>query len=286
MKNKICATIVSFNGCKEIMNTVKAIESQVNAIVIIDNNSDAATINVLERLSSANIFVIYNKSNLGIARALNQGVEYAKINNFDWILTLDQDSICDNNLIAEFEDSIDLYSANSTDSKVKVFTPRICYDNNIDIPKRNKHEECLASITSGNLINLNVFDKIGNYNEMLFIDSVDFDFCLRLNNDGFKMIRNNDTVIYHSLGLAKKYWFITIHVHSSIRRYYISRNHIFIMKKYFFSNMTFCLKKQIWFTILILQIIFFESNKIKNIKSIYSGLKDGINNNFSNNCII
>ncbi len=281
MINDICAIIVSFNGKETIIQTIEALQNQVNKVLIIDNNSGKNTIEVLKRIKSEKIHIIYNRNNFGVAKALNQGIAYAKENNYNWILTLDQDSICDENLIIEFRKSIDLYSANDMYSKIKVFAPRIFYNKKKYITKK-KHQLRLTSITSGNLINVGLFDFIGQYNEVLFIDSVDFDFCLRIANSGFKIIQNNDAVIYHSLGQIKKIWFITIHVHSSIRRYYIARNHIYILKNYFKSNSIFCLKKNIWFLMLVLQIIFLESDKILNIKYIVLGLKDGMQNNFSN----
>ena len=69
----------------------------------------------------------------------------------------------------------------------------------------------------------------------LFIDEVDHDFCYRLVNAGFKIGISKDVVISHKIGetkvkklLGKK---IFIRNHSAFRKYYISRNIIYLSKK-------------------------------------------------------
>ena len=63
-------------------------------IIIVDNNSE--NINDIEYIINKypNIKIIKNSKNLGIAKALNQAMEYGYMNSYDWMLTLDQDSVC------------------------------------------------------------------------------------------------------------------------------------------------------------------------------------------------
>ena len=53
----------------------------------------------------------------------------------------------------------------------------------------NTYEYVDADITSGNLVKAEVFDKVGFFDDSLFIDLVDTDFCMRLNEKNIKMIR-------------------------------------------------------------------------------------------------
>ena len=99
-ESNICAIIVTFNIGKGLFKCFESIKHQVDEVVIVDNNSNAETIQVLnefEKLSDVNI--IYNKENRGIAAALNQGVKYAIENNYDWVITLDHDSEATENMI-------------------------------------------------------------------------------------------------------------------------------------------------------------------------------------------
>lgn len=53
----------------------------------------------------------------------------------------------------------------------------------------NSYEYVDADITSGNLLRKEVFEKVGFFDDSLFIDLVDTDFCMRLNEKGIKMIK-------------------------------------------------------------------------------------------------
>ena len=42
---------------------------------------------------------VFNSENLGIAKALNQGIEIAIKEKFEWVITMDNDSIATENMI-------------------------------------------------------------------------------------------------------------------------------------------------------------------------------------------
>jgi len=235
-------------------------------------------------LENNKIKTIYNEKNYGIARALNKGVKFAKKNNFKWILTMDQDSVAEDKMVDKLLECAKLYANNS---RAVSFSPNILYvregyDNR---KKKSKlYQERLTVITSGNLIKIDVFNEFIKYEEKLFIDSVDFDFCLKLRINGYKIIRCYNASLTHALGEVR---FIKIfdikmhyHVHSYIRKYYIMRNNIYILKKYFLRYPVFCIKKQLFIFIFIIQSIILEENKLLNVKYLIKGLIDGIHNKY------
>ncbi len=276
----ICAIIVTYNGVQFISNTVDQLKKSVEHIVIVDNNSTDGTRDILNSINSPGIKVIYNDNNYGISYALNKGVGYAKENGFTWVLTMDQDSIINNSMIDEM---ITVYNRLSEFDKRKVacLAPKVLFENKLN-PQANEKRYCEKTvvITSGNLVKVSAIMDIGGYEEKLFIDSVDFDFCLRLKEKGYKVIECNYALMYHSLGEKVRKDFyglqVSIHLHSLQRKYYISRNHIFINKKYFISNPIFCIKKNLFFFVFFFQTLFFEKNKGLNIKTIIKGITDGI----------
>lgn len=102
----ILACIVTYNPSIDILKkNIENILIQTNNVVIIDNNSNNKVElfelinNINARYHAYRIELIQNDDNNGIAQALNQGLSYSKANNYEWILTLDQDSICDKNMI-------------------------------------------------------------------------------------------------------------------------------------------------------------------------------------------
>jgi rhamnosyltransferase len=95
-------------------------------------------------------------------------------------------------------------------------------------------------ITSASIVNLKLYHKIGGFDENLFIDGVDIEYCYSALSKGFKNIKFGRIFFNHTLGirtkrgsvftlyLFKKY----VSVHSSLRVYYMHRNMLYIKNKY------------------------------------------------------
>ena len=55
-------------------------------------------------------------------------------------------------------------------------------------------------ITSGSLINTSIFSEIGGYNEKLFIDEVDHEYCYRIKMLGYSVLQLENILLNHTLG--------------------------------------------------------------------------------------
>ena len=104
---KIAVVIVTHNLDREFKERVKLIKNQVSQLIIVDNYSSLLVRRMLRVLKSSKIEVIENANNRGLAVALNQGVLLAKKLGYSWVLTLDQDTIVDNNMV---ESLVSIYS--------------------------------------------------------------------------------------------------------------------------------------------------------------------------------
>lgn len=91
---KLFGSIVTFNPDIQVFEkNIQAIRSQINLIVIVDNNSK--NINAINEIALRyKCELIYNESNMGIATALNQASAFGLSSGFEWMLALDQDSEC------------------------------------------------------------------------------------------------------------------------------------------------------------------------------------------------
>jgi len=105
------------------------------------------------------------------------------------------------------------------------------YRDSNNIVHINEEREWL--VTSGSLLDLNVFKEIGEFDENLFIDYVDTDYCIRLRKSGYKLIQFARPIMMHSLGITKDTLGYSFYEHSPIRNYYIFRNKLYILTKYF-----------------------------------------------------
>jgi rhamnosyltransferase len=131
-------------------------------------------------------------------------------------------------------------------------------------------------ITSGNIINLRIWKRIGEFNEQLFIDEVDHEFCYRLRNQGYNIIQIHTCRMYHSLGINKRTLFSHHCQHEGIRLYYIMRNLQFIKKQYRgYFNEFHCqqyIRRSIFEKIMFL--------KFSDLKYMYQGIVDARENIF------
>src|ERR1700759_2656553 len=77
--NHVCAVIVTFNPDGDLLARVSRIAPQVAQVLIVDNGSAESRTSQFQRIAEQlNVAFIRNSGNEGIARALNQGAQWAK----------------------------------------------------------------------------------------------------------------------------------------------------------------------------------------------------------------
>jgi len=223
---KIITGIITYNpDIERLKENIAAIENQVNKILLIDNNSK--NILEIERLvnQTPNVLLLKNEENFGVARALNQQMEYAVAHEFDWVLTLDQDSVVPPNIVETYR----LYCENEELGVIACDLDYIGQHNKDRIKRTCKEEYVGACITSGSLTRVEAWERTEHYCEKMFIDEVDIDFCNQIWRCGYKILRINTVRLLHELGKDSRLVNVmgkTIRIsnHSPLRNYYIARN--------------------------------------------------------------
>lgn len=206
------------------------------------------------------------EGNMYISYPLNYAIRYAKEKGFTHILTMDQDSCFEEGhfklykKIATVHDNLDIWGPNP---------------NNIFQPIQKEPQSQNRLITSGNIINLKLFDKIGGFREDYKIDCVDFEFCYRAIRNGHCVYSVNSILIHQNFGnmIRTRFKFNTYH-YSPIRLYFMARNNVILHYEYpeygYRDIITYIIKP-------IPKIILTESNKVRKIlflfKGVYAGLK-------------
>ena len=189
---KVAAIIISYNPDNNLLDSVNLLINQVDKIIIVDNGSESQkkkNINLIKDIDNKKIEVIFNEENLGIATALNIGVKEALNQGYNWILTMDQDSKASSNMV---EKMLEVYNAIDESERKEILSifPNFVDERIQSIEENsnmNSYEYVDADITSGNLLRAEVFDKVGFFDDSLFIDLVDTDFCMRLNEENIKI---------------------------------------------------------------------------------------------------
>ena len=107
---RVCAGIVLYNpSIDRLEANILSILDQVNSIYLVDHGSKNVSEieKFLKSFNSKKIVFEHNLENKGIAYALNQILFFANSNEYDWFLTLDQDSVCSPCLIEEYLKHVD-----------------------------------------------------------------------------------------------------------------------------------------------------------------------------------
>ncbi|MFL4236847.1 glycosyltransferase, partial [Escherichia coli] len=99
---KIFAVIVTYNpNIDSFIRNLSAILGQVDTIIIVDNsNEENCQVSLKNHVDNINnVILIQPNENLGIAYAQNIGFMQALKSNADFVITFDQDSSVDSDLI-------------------------------------------------------------------------------------------------------------------------------------------------------------------------------------------
>jgi rhamnosyltransferase len=269
----VAGVVVLYNPPKNIKENINSYLKEVKRLYVVDNSNNNNQ--ALLPKSSKIEYIPYNE-NKGIAYALNNACRLAIKAKFQWILTMDQDSIFKGDNLAKLIDDTNNFDY----QKVAIISPY--QETKLNEPKcQDRYDYPVGVITSGNLVNLDIYQKIGGFKDWLFIDGVDIEYCLNARKSGYLILRDNESILFHNLGdifygnlFGKR---IICTNHSYIRRYYIMRNdnYIYDMYKDFDSIYSQSTKSQ---KEAIEGIVFFEKDKFRKLYYSLKGYLDYKNN--------
>jgi rhamnosyltransferase len=226
------AVIVYFPDLNAFQN-IQTYNNLFGKCYIIDNSDSPNEISSQIK-SLLNISYLHDGENKGIAIRLNEVCKLAIKDGFDWLLTMDQDSFFDNNSVTKYLECISNFEKKHETAMFGVQYEDAEVSNGLNC----RFNEITHLITSGSIINLSLFSTIGAFDENLFIDEVDLEYCLRAIYRGYKIIYFPNIHLNHTLGelhyhRSLKSLKVTPRIlHSPIRLYYITRNFFYISKKY------------------------------------------------------
>jgi rhamnosyltransferase len=272
--NKIAGCVVLYHPNSTVLSNIDSYYNNIDYLIVVDNSttSDTSLINELNSFFPNTVYLFLNQ-NAGIAAALNIACKIAVEKGYNWLLTMDQDSNFKDNQLSEMISNIPIITSQFPD--VGIITPQhVLHEQHI--PKVSaKYTVRNIAMTSGNLLNLYAFKECGPFNEKLFMDFVDYEYCLRLRKSNYKIIQDNAIHLNHSLGNYKirKFFKQKIGNHNAQRRYYMTRNSLYVAFKYLRQDRNFFLLA-LWNIVFWSPfiIVSFEKNKLSKLKSIYKGV--------------
>jgi rhamnosyltransferase len=289
----VCGIVVTYNPPKSLSVTVERLTQQVPYIVLIDNNSKPVCKRQIDRLASKRVDVLKNPRNLGIAAALNQGLQRAMDLGYTWGITLDQDSRPAAGMVIRL---CEAYAQMRDPERIAILAPRI-FNRGLDKstyylrPRFGPFyerarcdggilESVSTVITSGSMINLRIFQELGGYREDFFMDFVDTEYCLRARKSGYKIAVACGARLEHVLGKRREVRVIGLRLyptfHPPQRWYTISRNRVVMLR-------TYALRFPHWFTYEIVaslytlaRMLLAEDDRLAKLCAVWRGFLDGL----------
>ena len=189
--NTIAVGIVLYNpDISRLNKCINSIKQQTSKIYIFDNSTEEILID------KESVIYLSEGKNKGIAYALNRIIEKAQQDGFEWVLTMDQDSIVPDGMIAGFEKCI------VTHSDLGIICPQVIDKRRAYYKAENDTNEIYVDfcITSASCTSIKAWEKCGKFDEWLFVDLVDNDFCKRLTLSGYKILKLNKWILDQEFG--------------------------------------------------------------------------------------
>ena len=281
---KVAAYITAYQDIEALNKTITAIQKQsytVSEILIVDNSEKA----IISEKNYQNIIVEFHPENIGVDGGINIAIKWAIQKEYDFLWLFDQDSQpVENNL----EILLTKYQELSTKNhNIGIIAPKILDINTLQefpgyifqdykfIPKPeyskiDNYYTCDGVITSGSLVNMSAAKAVQLPRRDLFLDAVDYAYCMNFRSQAYEVIVVKNTSMQHRLGNYSQVKDRLFNINDGIitftclpsRYYYACRNHTYFETRQSNKRMLhFCLLHRLKVLInMIIRVIRYEPN--------------------------
>jgi rhamnosyltransferase len=291
---RVAAVVVTYFPDDAVLARLASVASQFASLVVVDNGSPMETCSLLSQWVEARGGVwISNGRNLGLGVALNRGVEQAHTLGFEWAVTFDQDSWPDPGFSAA------LWETHLDRPRAAVIGPRIqeeasevaryrwvrrhprwpgCFER---VPCRGEDlGNVTMLVTSGSMIELTTWQTLGGFDEGLFIDYIDTDYCLRVIRAGREVTVAAGALLHHRLGARQSASllgrdFRPMH-HAAFRHYYIARNRLAMWRRHALAVPHWAAFDLSYGLYNLFRVLVFEEQRWRKLRAMLRGTWDGM----------
>lgn len=231
---RVCSLTIMYNPDQDTLEAVRSYSHLVDKAYLYDNSPQPNVELVAQLKQLPNVeYVSGEGQNVGLATPNNIFIARAKEEGFDWLITFDQDSVAGDNMI----------------QRMRAFaeSPRCTPNIALVGPSIRKGQRqigyyaslpevsyCNRIIQSGMMHRLSALDEIGPYDDRLFIDEVENEYCARAREKGFDIVCLNNAPLLHQIN--DKTDRREINKYSAMRFYFRARNMMYVVNRYEESN--------------------------------------------------
>lgn len=262
----IGSVVVLYNPTEDEIKNINSYIPNVDRAVIVDNSAQNNE-KIVELLINDKSKIQYfsKQENMGLCKALNIGIKLLEESGCDWALLFDADSKLGSDIVTEYKKAIEDYKG----KQVALFTPVHVFDRSNAVPYSG-YKNVDWSMTSGWLINIEIFEKQNGFFEELFVDGLDMDYCFKSHENGYLLIECGKAVINHHPAETRNCLGFKYGIASPYRYYMQARQLIWCWKRYKKTRIFFVYLYK-WAKVLLL-----FDHKIDYIKSMAKGTSDGV----------
>jgi len=301
---KVACVIVAYNNGDNIGKLLDSLLTQskpIDEVIVIDNASSDDTATVVKG-KSPQVTLLANATNTGVGGGYAQGMDYAYQKGYEWIWLLDGDSLPQASALEELAKAF---------PSLKPVHPKIGILASCPVsPLTNeRYDGCLwrgrfvalprelatsqepflidSTISSGCLVSRRVVKDVGLPRADFFMDFVDHEYNLRVRRNGYEIMFIPASIIYHEIGesrviksqiiraIARLATRGPLGVEAPWRQYYMVRNQIYTFWHEFRNYKALFFVTLFVMRMIIGMFLFNDKEKVKRIRYIILGLKDG-----------
>ncbi len=286
---KTGAVIVLYNPEKErLKNALDIMISQVDMVCLVDNSEDSHEEWFIGR---PKVHYIPLLKNVGIAAAQNTGIRELAKEGCDYALFSDQDSLAEADTVGKLTAALTALEAKGC--KVgAVGTRPFNRQTGKPYPQKSKEirritadelniasdvTECYSLISSITMIPLRYFQEVGGFDETLFIDGVDHEWCWRAwHKGGLRSFMVEGAVLNHKLGEGdRKLGTKEVAIASAARVYYQYRNYLWLCRRSYVPK--FWKKRHlVKYAVKLVYFPLFVAPRLTYARNMARGIRDGL----------
>jgi len=286
---EVCAVVVTFHPGADVAANLAAIVAECGRAIVVDNGSGPDARRAFARVDGVSLVAL--DRNEGVAAALNRGAIRALADGARWVVTFDQDSRPRPGFLAALRATQTRFPGAAVIG-ARIEETALAQDYRWLRPRRNggiwfervRGLEDLPDVTmvvsSGALTELETWRALGGFDERLFIDFVDTDYCLRCREAGRTIAVSAAAWLEHNLGRRETRRFLgrTFHPthHPPLRHYFIARNRIPMLRRHARREPHWMLFEFSVMGLWLFRILAFEQQRLAKLRAILLGTLDGL----------
>jgi rhamnosyltransferase len=273
-----------------------AIVRMLSPVLVVDNTADATARDRLAAIcGGCGCRLILNPTNLGIAAALNRGFRGLEQSGCDWAVALDQDSVPEPGSIGSLMDCAMRLSANCSPAVVGAnwrddarpdqlslhLRPhpacRLLFQR---VPAGSDLDDVTCVINSGSLFHLPTWRALGGFDESLFLDLVDAEYCLRARQAGHRIGVASRAGLRHRRGskhpvrfLGRTWWPAFM---PQARLYLLFRNRVLLFGRHLWRAPHWAAFETVYGLKILAEILFLENDKVAKLGACFRGTWAGL----------